>query len=170
MVSTNDDPTADEVDRGEFARRQDSAQTNQAYEPAQGHQAQDSAQTNQAQEPAQGHRAQEQAQEPAQGHRAQDSAQTNRAQEPAQGTRDRSGGEPSEAAKKSRARAPRFRADQFVSVRVDSDVLDDLRSIAATRNVTLSVVLREAAAEYAAKHRPFKRAAPPGGGVRHGQR
>jgi uncharacterized protein (DUF4415 family) len=38
--------------------------------------------------------------------------------------------------------------DQMVSVRLDPDVVRELRAIATTRNTTLSAVLRDAAAQY----------------------
>ncbi len=41
------------------------------------------------------------------------------------------------------------RLDQMVSVRLDPDVVRELRAIATARNTTLSSVLRDAAAQYA---------------------
>lgn len=42
------------------------------------------------------------------------------------------------------------RLDQMVSLRLDPEVLRDLREIAEARNATVSAVLREAAAHYVA--------------------
>lgn len=64
----------------------------------------------------------------------------------------------------------RLRAGQFVSVQLDHDVLDGLRSFAASRDVSLSVVLREATAEYVTRHGQPEKTAVSSGTVKRSKR